>query len=86
VLWDPMEHLLVDEEQLLRMPAAQRFKEMRKGGETLSPIAARLIDNIIDDSISLGSNRAVPVDEAAEEIVRLKAYRAGDAARSERIQ
>ena len=72
VLWDPMEHLLVDEEQLLHMPAAQRFKKMRKGGETLNPVAAREIDKIIEDSIVLASGRADPVDEAAQEIVRLK--------------
>jgi hypothetical protein len=72
VLWDPVEHLLVDEEQLLPMPAAQRFKKMRKSGETLNPVAARLIDTIIDDSILLGGSKATPVDEAAQEIVRLK--------------
>jgi HNH endonuclease len=72
VLWDPVEHLLVDEKQLLRMPAAQRFKMMQKGGETLNPDTAREIDNIIDDSILLGRGRASPVDEAAQEIVRLK--------------
>jgi hypothetical protein len=72
VLWDPVEHLLVDETRLLRMPAAQRFKKMRKGGETLNPDAAREIDNIIDDSILIGGSRATPVDEAAQEIVRLK--------------
>jgi len=72
VLWDPVEHLLVDEKQLLRMPAAQRFKMMQKGGETLNPDTAREIDNIIDDSILLGRGKASPVDEAAQEIVRLK--------------
>lgn len=72
VLWDPVEHLLVNEEQLLPMPAAHRFKRMQKGGETLNPDAAREIDTIIDDSILLGGSRATPVDEAAQEIVRLK--------------
>jgi HNH endonuclease len=72
VLWDPAEHLLVDEKQLLRMPAAHRFKKMRKGGEALNPDAAREIDNIIDDSILLGSGRATAVNETAQEIVRLK--------------
>jgi hypothetical protein len=48
VLVDPMETLLVNEEQLSRMPAAHRFKMMQKGGETLNRDAAREIDNMID--------------------------------------
>jgi hypothetical protein len=72
VLWDPVEHLLVDEKQLLGMPAPQRFKKMQKGGETLNPDTAREIDNIIDDSILLGGGRGAPADETAQKIVRLK--------------
>jgi len=75
VLWDPVEHLLVDEEQLLPMPAAQRFKKMRKSGETLNPAAARLIDTIIDDSILLGGSKATPVDEAAQSAKYISIWR-----------
>ena len=67
-----MEHLLVDEKQLLGTPAPQRFKKMQKGGETLNPDTAREIDNIIDDSILLGGGRGTPADQAAQAIVRLK--------------
>ena len=35
VLWDPTKRLLVNEKELMRMPAAHRFKMMQKSGESL---------------------------------------------------
>jgi hypothetical protein len=74
MLWDPAEHLLVHEEELSRMPRADRFKNMQKAGETLNPEAAHQIDVIIDDiiiddSIPKGTSHT-QADEAAREVVR----------------
>jgi HNH endonuclease len=76
MLWDPAKHLLVHEEELSRMPRADRFENIQAAGETLNPEAARQIDIIIDDIIIDDSIRrggdSNPADEAAREVVRLK--------------
>ena len=83
VLVDPWQRLLVEEEQLLRMPAAQRFKGIQKAGEKLESGTARQIDRIIAVS--------TPEGEAAQEIERQKklgeqARRPGQQAFSETIR
>jgi hypothetical protein len=96
MLWDPAKRLLVHEEELSRMPRADRFENIQAAGETLNPEAARQIDIIIDDiiiddSIPKGSGSTTPSDEAAREVVRLKrlieqARRPGQGAFSEMIR
>jgi hypothetical protein len=78
ILWDPAKHLLVHEEELSRMPRADRFKNIQAAGEKLNSEAARQIDIIIDDiiiddSIPKGGS-ATPADEAAREVVRRKRF------------
>lgn len=63
LLWDPSKHLLVDKNQLLAMPSADRFMRIRAAGVTLDSAAARKIDRIIDSLL------APP--ESAQEIARL---------------
>ena len=76
MLWDPTMHLLVHEEELSRMPKADRFENIQAAGETLNPEAARQIDIIIDDIIiddSIPRGRDPDrADEAAREVVRIK--------------
>jgi hypothetical protein len=69
VLFDPMKPFLVNEKQLFRLPAAQRFKFMQKSGERLDFKSAREIDKIID-SIVQGVSSSVA--DAAQEVARQK--------------
>jgi len=64
VLVDPWQRLLVEKEQLLRMPAAQRFTRIQKAGERLESGTARQIDRIIAGS--------TPEGQAPQEIERQK--------------
>ena len=71
VLWDPAELCWLMKSNCyvcLQRTVSKRCERV----EALNPDAAREIDNIIDDSILLGSGRATAVNEAAQEIVRLK--------------
>ncbi len=78
LLWDPAKHLLVHEEELSRMPRADRFKNIQAAGEALDSEAARQIDDIIDDiivddSIPKGDSQT-GADEAARDVVRRKRF------------
>lgn len=75
VLWDPgdsEDHFLVDERQLLTVPAPKNRWQTRSAGIRLEADAAREIDDIIRISVSIGRGRSTPVDEAVQEIARLK--------------
>jgi hypothetical protein len=75
VLWDPGDsggHFLVDEEQLLDVPAPKNRWKARAAGIRLEADAAREIDRIITISVLIGRGRSTPVDEAVQEIARLK--------------
>jgi hypothetical protein len=95
MLSDPAKHLLVHEEELSRMPGAERFEKIQAAGETLNPEAARqidiIIDDIIDGSIPKSGGGPALADEAAREVIRLKriteqARRPGQGAFSEMIR
>jgi len=75
VLWDPMEHVLVNEEQLLRLPAPHHRWSTQASGVTLDRDAARQIDAIIDSVLTDGTTPkgGMVSNGAAQEIARLRA-------------
>jgi len=70
VLWDPEEQFLVDETQLLDLPAPKKQWQNQASGIALEPKAARAIDSIILDSILVGRGQSSSADEVAQEVAR----------------
>jgi len=71
VLWDPVEQFLVDEDRLLNLPVPKKQWQHRASGVTLATDAARAIDKIIFDSVTIGRGQATWVDREVARVSKL---------------